>query len=72
MSIRVQDRSTSITTTNIYISLTSYQYGNVWPSKSSPTKKDAYREAPTSLAQASVLNDLGRSIGAPTARSMIS
>ena len=31
-----------------------------------------YKVAPTSFAYASVLNDLGRSIGAPTARSMIS
>jgi hypothetical protein len=31
-----------------------------------------YNDAPTSLAYASVLKDLGRSIGAPTARSMIS
>lgn len=31
-----------------------------------------YNFAPTILAQCSVLNDLGRSIGAPTARSIIS
>ena len=30
-----------------------------------------YKVAPTSFAQASVLKDLGRSIGAPTARSII-
>lgn len=30
-----------------------------------------YKVAPTSLAHASVLKDFGRSIGAPTARSMI-
>lgn len=31
-----------------------------------------YSLAPTNLAQASVLNDFGRSMGAPTARSMMS
>lgn len=36
-----------------------------------PVEKSNYNVAPTSFAQASVLKDLGRSIGAPTARSMI-
>ena len=35
-------------------------------------EKHAHKVAPTILAQASVLKDFGRSIGAPTARSMIS
>lgn len=36
-----------------------------------PLENPIYSVAPTSFAQASVLKDLGRSIGAPTARSMI-
>ena len=36
------------------------------------SRKHFYNFAPTSLAHASVLNDLGRSMGAPRARSMMS
>ena len=44
------------------------------PRKKPPSyvqRPQSYNVAPTSLAHASVLNDLGRSIGAPTARSMM-